>query len=457
MGLLPVQSQPFYLYGSGVVIGNTTMVLSSLLDINGNLLTMSNFGTVGTGTVEPGNGSLEEQIIFTGITQNANGTATLTGISSVGFESPYTLTSGFTKNHFGNVTFTLSDTAYLYSQYANLGASNTFTGTDTFTISPFIPTVSSSQTTQAASIGYVNSVSVGAGAVKASNTVFGISELSVAPVTASVPIAVGQNDPVLPTASEALALVGDGGTPSSLNTYITQQGLQAGSEIFAIATGGSIAYAISLNPVATGYVKGERVFFQVTNASGTSPTLNKNSLGAKSLYKWGSTGTQNLAVGDLGTNQMCIAEYDGGGYQVLSPITSMTNFSGLTNAVTNASYAWNAASGSLTIAHGLGVKPKYVRLTANVSLTASTPAAVAQSVGFYNGSVTAMTSFGVISGTGSTATTNPSNIVYLVDSNYNGQTATVTSLDATNLVLAFTKVNTPSVASTIQILLESYA
>ena len=116
MSLTPVQAQSFTLYGGGVLIGNTSITLSSFLDINGNQLTMSNFGTVGTGTVEPNNGSQEEQIIFTGVTVNSNGTTTLTGVSSVGFESPYTQTSGFTKNHAGLTTYVLSDTAYFNSQ-----------------------------------------------------------------------------------------------------------------------------------------------------------------------------------------------------------------------------------------------------------------------------------------------------------------------------------------------------
>ena len=313
----PVQSQS-YLLASNASIGDVTMTLSSLKDIDGNLLQMADFGTVGTGTVEPNSGSSEEQIIFTGVTQNANGTATLTGISSVAFKTPYTQTSGFLKSHAGNSTFVLSDTAYLYSLYGNLDNTQTWTGSNTFNVSPFIPTVSSSQTTQAASIGYVNSFAI-LGAAKASNTVFGITELSVAATTASVPIAVGTNDPRVPTASEALALAGNSGTPSNLNSYVTQNGLQNGSEFYALTTGSSTAFAVSYSPTPVGYVTGEIIKFKTNVASGSSPTINKNSLGAKSLYKMGLTGTTPLAIGDLGTNQINIAEYDGGAYQLLNP------------------------------------------------------------------------------------------------------------------------------------------
>ena len=78
---------------------------------------MSNFGVIGFGTIEPGNGTQEEQISFTGITQNSNGTATLTGVSSVGFFYPYTATSGLLKTHAGSTLFIISNTAGFYNQF----------------------------------------------------------------------------------------------------------------------------------------------------------------------------------------------------------------------------------------------------------------------------------------------------------------------------------------------------
>lgn len=336
--LLPIQTQPFFLYGNGCVIGNTSVVLTSFNDIDGNPISFQ--GTIMTGTIEPGSGSNEEQIVFTGLTRNSNGTVTLTGVSSVTFASPYTQTSGVLKSHFGNTTFTLSDTAFLYSQYASLGANNTFTGTDTFTVSPIIPTVSSSQTNQAASVGYVNSVAL-SGSPKASNTVFGIVELTVAPVTASVPLAVGDNDPRMNyvTASESLALAGDGGTPSNLNTYVTQQGVQNGSENYALTSGSSTAYTISYSPTPSGYVIGELIKFKTHVASGTAPTINKNSLGAKNIYKNTSSGTTGLAVADFSTNQMNVAEYDGAAYQLISPISNLVN-----SAYTTGFGVWGGAT-----------------------------------------------------------------------------------------------------------------
>lgn len=60
-----------------------------------------------------------------------------------------------------------------------------------------------------------------AGSPDASTSVKGISKLSVAPVSSTDPIAVGDNDTRVPTQGENDALVGTSGTPSSSNKYVT--------------------------------------------------------------------------------------------------------------------------------------------------------------------------------------------------------------------------------------------
>lgn len=433
---LPIQTQAFLLYGSGVIIGNTTIVISSFADINGNAIPMQ--GTVMTGTVEPNGGVNEEQIIFTGVTQNANGTATLTGVSSVAFASPYTLTSGFAKNHAGATTFVLSDTAYLYSQYASLVNDQTFSGSNSFSLAVGgqIPTSAG----QLATKGYVDGVAI-AGGAKASTTVFGITELSVAPVTASVPIAVGTNDTRVPTASEALALVSDTGSAglSSTNTYVSQQGFQNGSENFAVTGGTSTAYTLPLGPVPPGYVKGERIYFQTNVPSGASPTINKNGLGAKSLYKWITTGTTPLSIGDLGTGQMNVAEYDGGAYQLVSPIakTALSNVPKYGDGSTTKNAA--DASTTQTIAHGLGVAPAYVRLTC-LCQQASAGASMLLSSAVYNGTTQASQSLYMTGNTSSAF----DNSFTLNASLTSGTTIGVVTFDATNISIVWTKTGSPT-------------
>lgn len=122
------QLDPYSLGGAGVVAGATTVTLKSFQTIDGALLTMAAFGSKGFGTLEPGNGSMEEQIVFTGVVQNANGTATLTGVSSVTFLTPYTETSGLTKTHAGATTFVISNTSGYYNMFGAKENDETLTG-----------------------------------------------------------------------------------------------------------------------------------------------------------------------------------------------------------------------------------------------------------------------------------------------------------------------------------------
>lgn len=121
------QLQPFTLYGSGASVGDTSVVLSSFNDLLGVPLTMASFGTEGYGTIEP-NTSQEEQIGFTGITNNANGTVTLTGVTHVLFISPYTETSGLGTAHAGGVGFVISNTAGFYNRFTAKNNDETITG-----------------------------------------------------------------------------------------------------------------------------------------------------------------------------------------------------------------------------------------------------------------------------------------------------------------------------------------
>lgn len=131
------QLLPSYtLYGAGASVSDTSLILTSFLDINGTAITMAAFGSKGYGTIEPGSSSKEEQISFTGITANGNGTYTLTGVKTVLFIYPYTETSGISKSHAGGVKFVISNTSGYYNTFANLNNDQTFAGINTFTILP---------------------------------------------------------------------------------------------------------------------------------------------------------------------------------------------------------------------------------------------------------------------------------------------------------------------------------
>lgn len=140
VGIKWVQAQNFTLAGSGAILGATTITLKSFKDTNGVLLTMTDFGSQGFATIEPGSGAKEEQITFTGVTQNANGTATLTGIKTVLMKYPYTETSGTITTHVGGTKFVLSNTAGFYNTFVNKENSDTLNGVYTYTWFPKIAT-----------------------------------------------------------------------------------------------------------------------------------------------------------------------------------------------------------------------------------------------------------------------------------------------------------------------------
>ena len=131
-----VQAQSFSLNGSGAIIGSTSVTLKSFFGIDGVALTMTDFGNKGFITLEPGNGAYEEQISFSGVTQNANGTATLTGVKSVIFIDPYTETSGLAKTHAGSTEAVISNTAGFYAELASKVNDETISGEWVFTLLP---------------------------------------------------------------------------------------------------------------------------------------------------------------------------------------------------------------------------------------------------------------------------------------------------------------------------------
>ena len=134
------QLQDYSLAGAGAVIGDTTITLKSMTDIDGNALSMSGtFGSKGFGTLAPGNGTLEEQISFTGLTNNSNGTVTLTGVKSVSFTYPYTETSGLAKTHAGSTPFVISNTSGFYDQFVAKDDDGTVSQVITFSASPVVP------------------------------------------------------------------------------------------------------------------------------------------------------------------------------------------------------------------------------------------------------------------------------------------------------------------------------
>lgn len=209
-------------YQIGASIGSTdiTIRLASFLEPISNIpYTMALIGSdIVYATIAPKTSS-SEFISFTGIVQNTDGSATLTGvIRGLSRSAPFTSNITFKLPHSGGSSFVLSNSPQQINEFAALRNTNTFAEVQTFSQSPIVPTPSTSN--QAATKGYVDTVAI-AGAPDSSTTQKGIGKVSLAPVSPTNPIFVGDNDPRVPTQDENNALLGTSGPPSTTNRYVT--------------------------------------------------------------------------------------------------------------------------------------------------------------------------------------------------------------------------------------------
>lgn len=377
-----VQAQTFILAGSGAALGATSITLTSFAQIDGTLLALSNFGTKGYATIEPNNGTKEEAITFAGVTQNANGTATLTGVSNQLLISPYTETSGTTKLHAGGTKLIITNTAGFYDTFVNKNSDESITGLWDF--SQFPQKTGSTTPTGAnelASKAYVDSV-VGGIAVtdqvltsgtagealtigkvvylqgstmtwltadssdanKSVAVKLGVAQAAAGGSGSSILVLtagidknqsglVGTSPYYLSTAGGIsltkgtnIRLVGRAQSATTLQFEDDEQSpevqLVDGSRTYATATNPtSGSYVLTLTPAITAYKAGQTFSFLsgTTSIAGTN-YLNVSGLGAKILKRLG--GVENVEATDISGTQIVVVKYDGTNMQVVSPLAT---------------------------------------------------------------------------------------------------------------------------------------
>lgn len=159
------------------------------------------------------------------------------------------------------------------------------------------------------------------------------------------------------------------GTPDTSATLIPTTATIRARNINAYVadTGSSTAYAIAPTPAHTAYSAGQQFTFKATNANTTTtPTLNVNSLGAKTIVNPDGTA---LSVGQIPASAIVHVTYDGTNMQLTSvgtvlPISDVPN----TNVSANSWYTF-----TLPISAVLQTGPTEVLdgwlCTANVSQT----------------------------------------------------------------------------------------
>lgn len=130
MAFNPVQIRELRIAGSGISSTDTSISFRKmvLVDTAETPVTMAMFGTIGYITIEPKT-DREENISFTGLTQNANGTATVTGVTR-GLEpdTPYAENSDFKFAHAGGAIAVVSNSSAYYSQFGKLANDEVLTG-----------------------------------------------------------------------------------------------------------------------------------------------------------------------------------------------------------------------------------------------------------------------------------------------------------------------------------------
>lgn len=189
-----VGTLPTTLSGSGITSSATSIgVVSMTLQQTGQALSMSDFGTIGYITLEPGVSSRQEFASFTGITQNSNGSAVLTGVTrGLAPVFPYTASSTFRFSHGGGTKLIVSNSPPFYDTFANKQNAASITGQYTFA-STAVPQMATNTTdAQIVANGTSSLVTYNllantsfAGTVNATEAAKGIIELGTSAETAS--------------------------------------------------------------------------------------------------------------------------------------------------------------------------------------------------------------------------------------------------------------------------------
>lgn len=149
--------------GSSISSTQTTILLSSFrLPVTGTDITMASMNTsIAYGTLAPGTSSAE-LISFTGITQNADGTALLTGVTrGLNKEYPYTEDTDFKQPHAGQTIFILSNAPQVFNSYPAKVNAETISGLWTYSTLP--ETSAGNATTDNQFVRYAQAVALATG------------------------------------------------------------------------------------------------------------------------------------------------------------------------------------------------------------------------------------------------------------------------------------------------------
>lgn len=288
---LPVGASQFFLAGAGVTSSQTTVQLTSLTTPDGRLITMTNFGTVGYGAIDPQTTAKIEDISFTGITQNANGTATLTGVTrGLDFIYPYTSTASLKHQHSGGATFIVTNTAgFYYNEFTMNNNNNLFTW----------PTASTSP----AGKGYVDFVAFnGAAVINADTSNKGVLQVATG-LQAASSTALGSSGASLALTSSIATSTYNSAT-APLKVVVTQNNGKIDSNFISTSTLGLLSQG-SIGSAADGSITldGTNIYSFAATTSATvyklSRSINANNLTINSGIILDTNGYQIFTAGTI--------------------------------------------------------------------------------------------------------------------------------------------------------------
>lgn len=304
---------------------NTTITLSSFKEpVSNTPYTMAYLNsTIVFGTLDPQT-NVSEFISFTGITQNSDGSATLTGVTRglnrTNVSDVCSSSNVFKQPHSGQSIFILSNSPCLYGQYVTKVNDETISGIKTFA-STTIPKVASDTTlaqvsassTNFATVGFVTStafgsttVAIGSGGTGTTSLPFGVlAGAGTGPITAtsSPTFQSLYSGNVYVTSTSSLA-----GTTSiaasQLNNIVLNNvpysfpGVRAASGTVLTEDGtGRLAFAPN---VSSGYASG-RTTANSTSTGGFSVTFTHNLGSVPRLFVLHTTATANNCTPKNGT------------------------------------------------------------------------------------------------------------------------------------------------------------
>ena len=211
-----------YRTASSISSTQTTITLTSFAEpVSGTKYTMAVLNSdIAYGTIAPQT-NYTEFISFTGITQNANGTATLTGVTrGLGRSYPYAETSALKQPHSAQSIFILSNSPSLYNEYVSKRNDQTISGINTFTASPIVPTPTTAF--QAATKGYADGLTISGTPVADTSTGGRVQVATGLQMASSTARGTATGNPYLAlTTNNATSTYGNGST-SGLKAVITQ-------------------------------------------------------------------------------------------------------------------------------------------------------------------------------------------------------------------------------------------